>query len=165
MPVKLHVPHPVSCMLHSSHNRYWHHRTPPAGLSSDSDFYQPALEAYQRPHSYRQCTPQVTILLLQADLVAILAASLPRGSAVEHTLVTECFLPFISMQGTLGNLHKARAREAVVGARSRGMRVVHRDGSREAVALAVNSRKLLQQLLEECCTPPLCCWCCIPVVD
>jgi hypothetical protein len=84
--------------------------------------------------------------------VAILAASLPPGSAVEAPLVTDCFLPFLQMRGTLGNLHKARAREAVLGALAQGLQVRLEDGSRAEVDM--NRAKLLAQLLEECCTPP-----------
>jgi hypothetical protein len=90
----------------------------------------------------------------QADLVAILAASLPPGSAVEQKLVTDYFLPYLDMRGTLGNLHKARAREAVAGALSRGLQVVLEDGSR--LQAGIHRAKLLAQLLEECGASPLC---------
>jgi hypothetical protein len=84
--------------------------------------------------------------------VAILAASLPPGSAVEATLVKDCFLPYVIMQGALGNLHKAGAREAVLGALSRGLQVRLPDGRKEE--LDPDCRKLLDQLLEECCKRP-----------
>jgi hypothetical protein len=82
--------------------------------------------------------------------VAILAASLPPGSAVEAKLLTDCLLPYLDMRGTLGNLHKARAREAVLGALSRGLQVRLGDGSRREVD--IDTPKLLIQLLLECGT-------------
>jgi hypothetical protein len=94
----------------------------------------------------------------QADLVTILAASLPPGSAVEATLVTDCFLPCIQIQGSVGNERPARARAAVLEALSQGLHVRLEDGSTGEAG--IDSRKLLDQLLEECCKPPLCCWCC-----
>jgi hypothetical protein len=84
--------------------------------------------------------------------VAILAVSLPPGSAVDHMLVKDCFLPYIDMRGTLGNLHKARAREAVLGALSRGLQVRLEDGSTGAVD--IDRKKMLEQLLQECCASP-----------
>jgi hypothetical protein len=89
----------------------------------------------------------------QADLVAILAASLPPGVAVDHTLVVGCFLPYLDMRGTLGNEHKARAREAVLAALTRGLHVSREDGSRRDVD--IGGGKLLARLLEECCASPL----------
>jgi hypothetical protein len=83
--------------------------------------------------------------------VAIIAASLPPGSAVEVALMS-CFLPFIEMRGTLGNEQKARARDAVLGALSRGVHVRLADGS--AGEVDIDSKKLLRQLLEECGMPP-----------
>jgi hypothetical protein len=90
---------------------------------------------------------------VQANLVAILAASLPPGSTVEMTLLTGCFLPYLNMHGALGNVHKARAREAVLGALSRGLQVRLEDGSRREVQ--VDSPELLAQMLQECCASPL----------
>jgi hypothetical protein len=84
-------------------------------------------------------------------LVAILAASLPPGSAVEATLVKDCFLPYLDMRGTLGNMHKARAREAVLGALSRGLQVRQEDGSMGEVD--VDYPMLLTQSLQECRKP------------
>jgi hypothetical protein len=84
--------------------------------------------------------------------VAILASSLPPGGAVEQMLATSCFLPFIDMRGTLGNPHKARARVAVLGALSRGLQVRLEDGSRRDVD--IDGAKMLEQLLQECCTFP-----------
>jgi hypothetical protein len=89
--------------------------------------------------------------------VAILAASLPPGSAVEAALVTDCFLPYLQMRGTLGNARKARAREAVGGALSRGLQLRLEDGSGQEVSLDVTrSKELLVHVMEECCAPPLC---------
>jgi hypothetical protein len=119
--------------------------------------YQSPLSRYTR-HDESHCVTKPSTsqhVLPQADLVAILATCVPPGSAVDQQLVVGYFLPYLQMQGTTGNLHKARAREAVAGALSRGLHVRLEDGSTRRAD--INSAALLAKALEECGKPFLCC--------
>jgi hypothetical protein len=65
-----------------------------------------------------------------------------------------CFLPYASGWECMRNLHRARARAAVMGALARGAEVMGRDRRRRG--LEINRQKLLQRTLHECCAylPP-----------
>jgi hypothetical protein len=85
---------------------------------------------------------------LQADLVAIIASSLPHNSAVDDALMA-CFLSYLHLQGCLGNEHKARARAAVLGALSRGLRV--KEESAPPTDRVYLRQEMLADLLMEHC--------------
>jgi hypothetical protein len=103
----------------------------------------------------------------QADIVFVIAESLPSGGTVPPRLA-ECLLGHALMQGgRTGNLHSARARAAALGALSRGLGVASEGGGKEE--LSIQHQELLEGVLRECCEPRLCrcrCrrlagrWCC-----
>jgi hypothetical protein len=87
---------------------------------------------------------------LQADLVAVLAGSLPRS--VVDSAVLECLVPSLHLQGCMGNVHKARARAAVLGALSRGLAV--RLGNGRIGEVVFDQDEMTDSLLDECCKSP-----------
>jgi hypothetical protein len=86
----------------------------------------------------------------QADLVSIIAHCLPNDSRVDKALVYSGFLPCTEYGlECMGDLPKARARAAVLGALARGVQVTKQD--RRTQGLTTYPDLLLKRMLKECC--------------